>query len=365
MSEFTITSADVRHEQAPIDHPLKTSFGIMSSRHAVFLILHDDAGRQGIGESWVNFPHWAPWERIAAFERAFIPYMTGRHVVDVPQFVARMYRVFVGPAVQSGTVGPLLGALCAVELALWDLQAGAAGLPLAAHLWGRHHAAVRVYASGINSPIPWQLIDAHLDRGVTLFKLKLGFGDDEDRRNLDALRTHLGARAGIAVDVNRAWTLETALRWLPILREYGVHWIEEPLTPADEVHLNVLRSESDVPISGGENILMPPDADVEEIAGAEWDILQPDLTKYAPLHVARRLLGAATRAGKRIIPHILGSGPGQAASLHFAAGCPEGLVELDINPNPLRTESLDAPLEIVDGAIELPQNAGLGWRLSA
>jgi len=361
---IAITSAHVRHEQTPLDEPVKVSFGAMSSRHAIFLIVHDDAGRQGIGESWVNFPAWAPWERVAAFERAIIPWMIGREVAEVPQFIGELYRAFAGPAAQSGALGPLLGALCAVELALWDLQAQAAGAPLATHLWGWHHAAVRVYASGLNSPLPRDLIDEHLNQGVKLFKLKLGFGDDEDRRNLDALRRHLGDGASIAVDVNRAWTLDDALRWLPLLREYDVQWLEEPLTPAEERRLGILRAESDVAIAGGENIMMPPGADVDEIAGQEWDILQPDLTKYAPLHVAKRLLDAARTTGKRVVPHFLGSGPGQAASLHFAAGCPEGLVELDINRNPLRTDLLDAPLRVVDGAIALPETPGLGWRLT-
>ena len=363
MNEFRIRTAQVRHVETEIDEPVRTSFGAMSTRHAVFLIAVDDAGRQGVGESWVNFPAWAPWERVAAFQRVFIPYLTGRRVADVPHVIREMHRAFVGPAVQSGTVGPLLAALCAVELALWDIQAQAAGLPLAAHLWGRHLRRVRVYASGVSGPIPRDLIDAHLDAGVTLFKLKLGFGDDIDRHNLDDLRTHLNGRAGIAVDVNRAWRLDDARRWLPTLRDYDVEWLEEPLRPADEPHLAVLRAESDVPLAGGENILMPPGADVDEIAAADWDILQPDLTKYTPLHVAQALLDAAGRAGKGLIPHFLGSGPGQAASIHFAAGCPEGLVELDINRNPLRTESLDPPLRIVDGAIELPDRPGLGWRL--
>jgi D-galactarolactone cycloisomerase len=154
------------------------------------------------------------------------------------------------------------------------------------------------------------------------------------------------------------------LRWLPILPDYDVQWLEEPLRPEDEVYLEQLRAESQTPLAGGENILMPPGSDVDEIAASAWDILQPDLTKYTPLHVAQRLLDAAGAAGKRLIPHFLGSGPGQAASLHFAAGCPEGLLELDISPNPLRTETLDSPLRIVDGSIEIPQRPGLGWRLA-
>ena len=224
-----------------------------------------------------------------------------------------------------------------------------------------------VYLNAYKRSLPWDLIDEHLDLGVTLFKLKLGFGDDEDRRNVEALADHLGSRASFAVDVNRGWSMEQTISWLPLLSDHNVQWLEEPLLPAEESRLAELRAVSCVPIAGAENLLMPPGTDVAEIAAAEaaaeLDVLQPDMSKYAPLHVARQLLEAAVGARKRLIPHFLGSAPGQAASLHFAAGCPERLVELDINRNPLRTELFSEPFVITDGAIQIPDTPGIGWRL--
>jgi L-alanine-DL-glutamate epimerase-like enolase superfamily enzyme len=54
-------------------------FGELTERHAVLLILDDEDGHQGVGESWVNFPAWAAWERVAMFERALISWLKGRH----------------------------------------------------------------------------------------------------------------------------------------------------------------------------------------------------------------------------------------------------------------------------------------------
>lgn len=361
---FSVADADVKHERIPIDHPVKTAFGVMQERHAVLLLLEDGSGQVGVGESWVNFPLWAAWERVALFTHGFIPYLWGSHVDSIPEYIGKMYEDFVGPARQSGTIGPLVQALCAVELALWDLQAQRAGVPLAHCLFAQPASSVRVYASGINSPIPWNLIDEHLDRGITLFKLKLGFGDDEDRRNLEELSHHLDARASLAVDVNCGWSMQQAERWLPDLEGYNVQWIEEPLKASEEMHLAELRAISNTPLAGGENLPMPPGVDVQGILNAPFDVLQPDLTKNAPLHVARELVQAAEATEKQIVPHFLGSAPGQAASLQFAAGCPEALVELDINRNPLRTEICDQPFEVVDGRISIPDEPGIGWRLS-
>ncbi|MFH1085009.1 MAG: mandelate racemase/muconate lactonizing enzyme family protein [Chloroflexota bacterium] len=353
----------VRHEQAAITRQVRTAFGTMDARHAVFLVLQDEAGRRGVGESWVNFPAWAPWERRSALERGLIPWLVGQAVEDVPTCMERLYRAFRGPAQQSGTLGPLLQALCAVELALWDLAAQQAGVPLASLLFDAPRRRVRVYASGINAPIPWALIDQHLEWGVDLFKLKLGFGDEDDRRNLGALADYVAGKARLAVDVNRGWSLNQALGWLPVLRAHEVQWLEEPLRAEEEHYTRELRTAGLVPIAGAENTLLPPGCDVAALAAEPWDIWQPDVTKYAPLHVARRLIAPVTARGRRIIPHFLGSAPGQAASLHLAAGCPDALVEWDINANPLRTDLCEPPFRIEEGAIALPERPGLGWRL--
>ncbi len=358
-----ITAGSVRHESVSISHSIKTAFGTMTERHALLLLLHDDRGHTGVGESWVNFPLWAPWARRAAFEHGLIPWIVGREVEDVTATMVSAYRAFLGPAQQSGTVGPLLSGLCAVELALWDLMAQRQELPLAQVLWANPRQRVRVYASGINSPIPWDLVNEHLDAGVTLYKLKLGFGDKTDRQNLDELANHLHGKALIAIDVNRGWTLEQAQRWLDILANYPIEWLEEPLRVNEESDLHLLRERDMVSLAGGENILLPPDAPLDVLLDTSFDVLQPDLTKYASLSAVLRAVQSLTSTERYMIPHFLGSAPGGAASLHVAAGLPVGLLEWDINWNPLRTELMDPPFEIVEGCIALPERPGLGWRL--
>ena len=361
---FVVQQATVRHETTPISQPVKTAFGAMHERHAVFLLLRSAQRQVGVGESWINFPHWAPWERAAAYEQTIIPWLTGREVNNVITTVQELYAALRGPAVQSGTVPALVQALCGVELALWDLAAQGAGLPLSQLLFATPHSRVEVYASGINAPLPWALINAHLDRGVRLFKLKLGFGDEEDRRNLLALKRHLGQNAKLAVDVNRGWSLAQAQTWLPFLADQAIVWLEEPLLAELDDHLETLRAESPIPLAGCENSLMPPGLNVGPIAQQKFDILQPDITKYTPLHQALALEEAGEALGKMVVPHFLGSGPGQAASLQLAAGCARGLVELDINENPLRTALCVEPFIVEDGQITLPDRPGLGWTLA-
>ena len=358
-----IRDARVCHQQVPIKKKIRTSFGVMDSRHAVFLLLFDDNGFQGIGESWVNFPGWAPWERAIAFEKAFIPYLLGKEIQHIPSFIKEMAKAFRGPALQSGTLGPYLQSICAVEMALWDLAAKIENLPLNKLLFENPSTKVRVYGSGINSPIPWQLIDEHLKKGITLFKLKLGFGDEEDMKNLKDLREHLGGSVNIAVDVNRGWNIEKALEWLSILNDFNVQWLEEPLTVKYEGKLQTLYERKIVNIAGGENMLIEPGCDISSFADVPLDIFQPDITKYCPIHKAIELLLTVKTQGKKLFPHFLGSAPGQAASFHLASGCGDCLAEWDINRNPLRTTLFKEPFEIKDGTVEIPDRPGIGWSL--
>lgn len=361
--KFRIKNAYVCHKQVPIENKIKTSFGVMDSRHAVFLILEDDNGFGGIGESWINFPSWAPWERVIAFEKAFIPYLKEKEVQNIPSFIEKMAEAFRGPALQSATLGPYLQSICAVEMALWDLAAKIESIPLSELLFENPKTQVRLYGSGINSPIPWQTIDEHLEKGITLYKLKLGFGDEEDMKNLKSLKRHLGDSADIAVDVNRGWSIEKALKWLNILRDFDVQWLEEPLTVEDEGKLQTLYERKTINIAGGENILLEPGREITPLIDLPLDIFQPDITKYCPVHNAIKLFEVLKTSDKKLFPHFLGSAPGQAFSFHLASGFEDCLVEWDINPNSLRTSFFKEPFEIDDGVVSIPDRPGIGWSL--
>jgi D-galactarolactone cycloisomerase len=358
-----IRDAQIYHLSVPVQGIMKMSFGAMDVRHALFLELTDEEGRVGVGESWVNYPKWAAWERRAAFEQVYIPYLRGRSCNDIHAFIVKMARSLRGPCVQSLTIGPLIQALCGVELALWDLTAKTQNMPLSRLLFDDPAPSVCVYASGLNAPLPWKLIDQYHDCGVKVFKLKVGFGP-EDLRNLRDLTKYLGNSARVAVDANRAWTLMEAMDWLKPLIDSNVLWLEEPLIPEEEHKMRELADEQMVPLAGGENLFVEPGYDDPgACARLPFDIFQPDITKNICLSDTLKLLKAVQRRGKKLYPHFFGSAPGQAASLHLAAGCGDVFQEMDISVNALRTGLFTQPIVIKDGAVRLPDTPGLGWEL--
>ncbi len=159
---IAIREAKLYHLQVPVEQAVKTSFGVMTARHLVLLEARDELGNVGFGESWINFPAWALAERVAAFQTAFLPYLKGKDAGDIAGFIAAMFKAFRGPAVQSGTVGPLMSSLCAVEMALIEIAARrkkpsdlqtAVQRPVAAGagLWQRDQRAVPVE---VDRPLP-------------------------------------------------------------------------------------------------------------------------------------------------------------------------------------------------------------------
>jgi L-alanine-DL-glutamate epimerase-like enolase superfamily enzyme len=361
-TSMKIVRAQVHHFQVPLANPVKAAFGVMNTRHLVLLEVTDQDGHSGFGESWTNFPAWGAAERVAAFNDFFLPYLKNKEVADVGSFVLTLAKPLRGGALQSGTMGPLVSTLCAVEAALWDLTAKRRNVSLSKLLFEKPASRVRIYGSGINAPLPLKIIDSYLERGVSIFKLKMGFGDAEDLANLTAMRKHLGGRAKLAIDSNRNWTFAQARSWLDRLADAGVQWLEEPLKIEEVSRTGELAALSKVPISGGENFLVEPGSNIAALAEEPLAIIQPDMAKYCLVQDFLKLLPEAAKRGKRVVPHFLGAAPGQMLAAHLAAGCgADPLVEWDVNENPLHTDFFAEPVEIVDGRLALPDRPGLGW----
>ncbi|MDP2984335.1 MAG: enolase C-terminal domain-like protein, partial [Candidatus Latescibacter sp.] len=311
---MTISEARVYHLSAPLEKPYQTTFGAMTHRQAVIITLGNVEGIAGMGESWINFPLWAPWERVAAFTGGYFPQIIGKMVEDIPGFVRGLWNKNYRAALQSATLGPALQAVCAVEAALWDMQGRMRGLPVGKLFSDTPASRVKMYGSGINPPFLEDAIREVLDRGVETFKLKLGYGDDEDRKNIRRLKAIVGAEGKIAVDVNRSWTFDKTLSWMEYFRDAGIVWLEEPLSIEEQHRYPELLARAAVPLSAGENFLIPPGSSLanEGESGLTFnqfalalDIIQPSVVKNCCFSDAVRLMDQVEKQGKKLWPHFL------------------------------------------------------------
>ncbi len=340
--------------------PVRTSFGVMHNRPALLLQVQDIDGAQGWGEVWCNFPACGAEHRAALVRTLVAPALLNEPAQDAESVSTALTRRFAVLALQTGEHGPLAQVIAGVDQALWDLAARRAGQPLWRFLGGSRKE-VPVYASGIG---PENAIDTVLmqqSAGHRAFKLKVGFDAQADLRRVERLREKLGSRGRMMVDANQAWTPEEALNRCKALADYGLEWIEEPMT-ADQPWSawQALAGALSMPLAGGENLIGRASFD-EAIASGALGVLQPDLAKWGGVSgciaVARRTLAA----GRRYCPHFLGAGVGLAMSAHvLAAVGGDGLLEVDINPNPLRELLGGGMTTVQEGHVVLPETPGFG-----
>jgi L-alanine-DL-glutamate epimerase-like enolase superfamily enzyme len=346
--------------RCPSPVPVRTSFGIMRDRPAVFVKAESEDGHVGWGEVWCNFPACGAEHRAKLLETVVAPLLLNKdfsHPAYAFEEASSKTHVL---ALQSGELGPIAQVIAGVDIALWDLCARRAQLPLY-QLLGGSNARIGVYASGINPDGSLQTVQKMHQEGFRAFKLKIGFDTEQDIANLRSVREWLGPSLELMADVNQAWDLAQALETLPRLEPYGLSWLEEPLRCDSEMRQwQELKAHSRIPLAAGENMLGSASF-MSAMDSKAFDVFQPDIAKWGGISATWAVIQNTLSRGLRYCPHYLGAGIGLMASAHLLAAVGgDGLLEVDANENPLRTLLAPALQKIDNGFITLTQDPGLG-----
>ncbi|MFC9220266.1 mandelate racemase/muconate lactonizing enzyme family protein [Streptomyces hygroscopicus] len=319
----------------------------------LFVELATEEGHQGIGFSYSKRAG-GPGQFAHAQEIA--PALLG----EDPSDIGRIWTKLVWAGASVGRSGLSTQAVAAFDIALWDLKAKRAGLPLA-KLLGAHRDTVRCYnTSGgfLHTPTE-QLLEnatASLASGIGGIKIKVGQPDGkEDLRRLTAVREHLGDEVPLMVDANQQWDRPTAQRMGRALEEFGLVWIEEPLDAYDAPGHAALAASLDTPVATGE-MLASVAEHWELIRHNAADIVQPDAPRIGGITQFLKLATLAEQQHLQLAPHFA-----MEIHLHLAAAYPyEPWVEHFDWLEPLFNERL----EIRDGRMRVSARPGLGITLS-
>nr|WP_220449329.1 mandelate racemase/muconate lactonizing enzyme family protein [Nonomuraea longispora] len=273
-----------------------------------------------------------------------------------PSDIGRVYDMLLWAGASVGRSGVATQALAAVDVALWDLKARRAGLPLA-KLLGSYRDAVRTYnTSGGFLHAPVEEVKARaaesLASGIGGIKIKVGQPDmREDLRRLAAVREHLGEDVPLMVDANQQWDRHSALRFGRAVEEVGLVWIEEPLDAYDAEGHARLADALDTPIATGEMLSSVRDL-IRLIDLRACDVLQPDVPRAGGITPYLKVAALADHAGLQVAPHFV-----MEIHVHLAAAHPrESWVEHIEWLSPL----FDERLTIEDGRMRVPERPGLG-----
>lgn len=347
--------------RVPVEEPVVTSFGTMTYRPALLVRITDSDGAEGWGEVFCNWPPRGFAHRAMLVHDAAAPLLLGRRFETPAAAWRHLTTALHVLAIQTGEPGPMAQIAAGLDIALWDIWARKRGEPLCRALGGEALRPLPVYASGINPEDALETIDRCREIGHRAFKIKVGIDTARDRANADAIAGDLRDGEAWMVDANQGWDVDAALAEAPFYGERGAAWIEEPIAadrPQEE--WCAVAASTAAPLAAGEN-LAGEEAFEAAIAAGWLGVVQPDICKWGGLTGCLAVARGALAGGKRYCPHYLGGGIGLLASAHLlmAVGG-DGLLEVDINPNPLR-EALAQPFPTFrDGRMTLAEVPGLG-----
>jgi L-alanine-DL-glutamate epimerase-like enolase superfamily enzyme len=287
-----------------------------------------------------------------ALDRLVGPACIGQDARDITGLGALLARRFHN----YGRNGPVSYAISAIDIALWDIRARAAGRPLHALLGEAGRARVPAYASllryGDAEDVARNVAEA-VRRGYRRIKLH-----EVELACIRAARDAAPAEVPLMLDINCAFAEEgEAVAFCHAVRDLNIAWVEEPCWPPEDfAALARVRAAAGCPVSAGENLGGPVDFARLFAAGAV-DVAQPSVTKHGGVSAMLEVARLARQAGVAVVPHSPYFGPGLLASLHLLAAAEEA-APLEIYFADLATPP--CPLVVRDGFVEVPQGPGLG-----
>jgi L-alanine-DL-glutamate epimerase-like enolase superfamily enzyme len=300
-----------------------------------------------------------------AVRELFAPLLIGKDPYRVEGHWEAMYR----EAVLQGRAGAVMRALSIIDIALWDRNARAAGLPLYKFLGAYAEGGVEAYASGgyyLDGKTPARLgaeLAGYVEQGFRAVKMKVGRLDPKaEEARIAAARKAIGPEVLLMLDANNAWSdLPTALRYMARYEPYDPYWIEEPFGPDDIDNHARLAERTPVIVATG------------EIEAGRWrfkellekdaaQILQTDAAVCGGISEFRRIAATAASYGVTVCPHWF-----HDLHVHLVAATPNArFVELFPDDQVLNFRRLiDRQLEFRGGKLLLPAEPGLGFGFDA
>ncbi len=348
----------------PLDKPIMDATYTLPHRSAVLVKINTDEGVSGIGEAaYFGGP---PLITRMIVEKELREYLIGEDPLNIERLWDKMYQ----RSIKHGRKGAVIAAMSGIDIALWDIKARAAGMPLYRLLGGcyeqiRAYASAGFYAEGKGLKELGNEMAAYVAEGFTAVKMKIGrLSQDEDIARVKAVREAIGDKIDLLVDGNNVYTSYQAITMARKMERYNIFWFEEPV-PAEDIQGSAAVADAlDMPVAAGENEFTRYGFR-DLFLNKALDIAQPDVTWCGGITEAKKIAAMASAWNIICVPHSFSSAVALTANLHFSASIPNSLFqEFDRNYNPLREDLLKEPVRInKQGYIEMGNKPGLGIEL--
>jgi L-talarate/galactarate dehydratase len=319
----------------------------------IFAEIESEQGVNGIG---FGYSKRAGGQGMFAHAKELAPALLG----EDPNDIAKIFNKLLWAGASMGRSGLTTQAIAPFDIALWDLKAKRAGLPLA-KLLGAHRDSVQCYnTSGGYLSMPLDQVLENVGRsrenGIGGIKIKVGQPDLRvDLERVTAVRELLGADFPLMVDANQQWDRLKAQRACRKFEPLDLTWIEEPLDAYDFDGHAALAASLDTAIATGEMLTsFGEHAQLIEKNGA--DFVQPDAPRVGGITPFLQIMNYASLRGLKLAPHFA-----MEIHLHLAAAYPE---EPWLEHFEWLEPMFNERLELRGGRMHVPNRPGLGFSLS-
>ena len=354
-----IQSVSVCVARVPLDNVTSFATRTVSARDYCLVKVRSTSGIEGIGFCYVG----SAGGNIAkvAVEELLAKKLIGQDSLRIEGLWQDMY----SESLLQGRAGSVMRAISILDVAMWDLNARSAKLPLYQYLGSVVTDKAPAYASGgyyLPGKSPKKLGDemaSYVKAGFKAVKMKVGrLSPSEEEDRIAAAREAIGTDIHLMLDANNAWSdVPTALTYMRRYEPYDPYWMEEPFGPDDIESHAKLAELTPVVIATG------------EIAYGRWyhkelldkrgaEILQTDAVVCGGITEWKRIAALAAGYGVTMCPHWF-----HDVHVQLVACTPNArYVEFFPDDKVLNFRRLiDTQLQHEDGNLILPKTPGLGF----
>lgn len=320
-------------------HPFIIARGGQSEYRTVMVRITDANGVEGWGEAAATRFYGETLETVLAALASYAP-LVGDDPMQLEAVERRLELALHGNA----------AARAAISMALHDLVGKQLGIPLW-QLWGLDRAAAprSTFTIGIDTPA---MLRQKVAEAAEYPILKIKLGSDNDLELLQTIRSATDKE--LRVDANCGWTPAHAVRMLPVLEEFGVTVLEQPVVAGDLDGLAHIRRHARIPLIADESCVTA--GDISALAG-RVDGINIKLAKCGSLREALRMIAVARSHGMMVmVGCMIESSLGISGAAHVTP-----LVDIvDLDGAALLADDPFVGATIVGGQVALPDAPGLG-----
>ncbi len=284
IEKITIYKLDI-----PLKKPFVISLGPIYNANNIIVIIETTNGMIGTGEC-------SPFMTIngesqqTCFEvgQYLAKGLKGKVADDVKENHAVMDKIIYGnTSIKS-----------AFDIAMYDIAAQSAGLPLYKFLGGKKNKKIITdYTISIGTPDEMAAHALELKKeGFKVIKVKLGKDGKLDVERMKAIRSAIGKRVALRIDANQGWGVQEAINALRGMKDLEIQYCEEPIPRWAFTELKEVRKKSPVKIMADESCFDEHDA--KRLIGMKaCDMFNLKLGKSSGLYRALKIIRLAEEAG--------------------------------------------------------------------